>query len=292
MLMSGAVLTSAGPLSALATSPARNTFKLKYGFHHGQFANHAGPDFLDQIRYAHGQGFRAIEDNGFGKRPEAEQLAIGRLLSDLGMLMGVFVVEKGGNAANSLTAGDPEHVEIFLKGCRDAIVWAERCGAKFVTVVPGNFQRSLPLDKQTTHVIEALKRGAEILEPHDLTMVLEPLSDTPDLFLRTSGQAYLLCKAVASPACKILFDAYHLQKNEGNLLSNMDLYWDEIAYIQVGDNPGRREPGTGEINYQNVFKYLHQKDYQGVVGMEHGKSLSGKEGELKLIDAYRNADNF
>jgi hydroxypyruvate isomerase len=143
---------------------------------------------------------------------------------------------------------------------------------------------------QTGNVIEALKRGAEILEPHKLTMVLEPLSDNPDLFLRFSDQTYSICKAVASPSCKILFDIYHMQRNEGNLINNMDRCWEEIAYIQIGDNPGRKEPGTGEVNYQNIFKHLKKKGYQGVLGMEHGNFHPGKDGELKLIEAYRQAD--
>src|SRR5690606_38754595 len=139
---------------------------------------------------------------------------------------------------------------------------------------------------------EALRRGADILEPHGLVMVLEPLSDSPDLYLRTSAQTYLICKGVDSPSCKILYDIYHMQKNEGNLIHNMDLTWDEIAYIQIGDNPGRKEPTTGEINYKNIFKHLYDKGYKGVLGMEHSNSKSGKEGEIAVIDAYKEEDSF
>ncbi len=80
--------------------------------------------------------------------------------------------------------------------------------------------------------------------------------------------------------------------NEGNLITNMEKCWDEIAYIQIGDNPGRKEPGTGEINYRNVFKYIDSKGFKGVLGMEHGNAMPGKEGELALIKAYREADKF
>jgi len=83
-----------------------------------------------------------------------------------------------------------------------------------------------------------------------------------------------------------------MQRNEGDLINNMDRCWDEIAYIQIGDNPGRKEPGTGEINYKNVFKHIYDKGYRGILGMEHGISLPGKEGEQKLINAYREADHF
>lgn len=272
--------------------PQNQPFNLRYAPHQGQFENHAGKNFLDQIQFAYDHGFRAIEDNGYSKRSVDEQIKIGEMLAKLGMEMGVFVLEKGGNSANTLAAGIQEHVDIFLKGCHQAVELAKRSGGKYTTVVPGDFHRRLPIEHQTANVIEALKRGSEILEPHGIIMVLEPLSDSPDLFLRTAAQTYMICKAVNSPSCKILYDVYHLQKNEGDLLNTIDRCWDEIAYFQVGDNPGRKEPTTGEINYLNVFKHLYNKGYRGIVGMEHGKSTSGKEGEEKLISAYRAVDNF
>lgn len=295
LLVAGAV-ASGGSVNMLIgknmEKKTENTFNLNYGPHQGQFENHAGKNILDQIQFAYDQGFRSIEDNGFSGRSVAEQDQIGSLLAKLGMAMGVFVLDKGGNGANTLAAGKQEHVDIFLKGCRQAVELAKRCGGKFTTVVPGDFARNLPMDIQTANVIEALRRGAELLEPHGIVMVLEPLSDTPDLFLRTSTQTYLICKGVNSPSCKILYDVYHLQRNEGDLIPNINRCWDEIAYFQVGDNPGRREPTTGEINYKNLFKHIYNKGYRGVMGMEHGKSMDGKEGEERLIAAYREVDNF
>jgi hydroxypyruvate isomerase len=271
---------------------AEKTFNLNYAPHDGMFKNSGGNDFLDQIKFMHDQGFRSIEDNGMMGREPAMQEKIGSLLNQLGMQMGVFVVDKGGNGANTLAAGKQEYVDIFLKGCTRAVEVAKRCHAKWVTVVPGDFERKLPIGIQTANVVEALRRGAEILEPHGLVMVLEPLSDSPDLFLRTSEQTYEICKAVKSPSCKILYDIYHMQRNTGNLIPIMDICWDEIAYIQIGDNPGRKEPTTGEINYKNVFRHVHEKGYKGVMGMEHGNAKPGKEGELALIKAYRESDNF
>jgi len=125
--------------------------------------------------------------------------------------------------------------------------------------------------------------------------VLEPLNtltDHPGMFLTTSPQAYAICRAVNSPACKILFDCYHQQITEGNLIPNIDAAWDEIAYIQVGDNPGRNEPTTGEINYCTVFHHLHDKGYDGIVGMEHGQSTPGRAGEQAVIDAYVTSDTI
>ncbi|PRD47080.1 hydroxypyruvate isomerase family protein [Sphingobacterium haloxyli] len=268
------------------------TFQLDYAPHQGMFSATAGKNFVDEIKYMYELGFRSIEDNGLPTRPVEEQTKIGETLARLGMRMGVFVVPKGGNGANTLAAGKQEHVDIFLDGCKQSVEAAKRVNAKWVTVVPGNYQRNLPIGVQTANVVEGLKRGAEIFEPHGITMVLEPLSDTPDLFLRYTDQTYEICKAVGSPSCKILYDAYHQQKNEGNLINLMNLCWSEIAYIQVGDNPGRKEPTTGEINYKNVFKWLKEKGYTGIVGMEHGMSKSGVEGERALVNAYREVDNF
>jgi hydroxypyruvate isomerase len=123
-------------------------------------------------------------------------------------------------------------------------------------------------------------------------MVLEPLSDSPDLYLQNSDQTYMICKAVNSPACKILFDIYHMQKTEGHIIRNIDLTWDEIGYFQIGDNPGRKEPTTGEINYKNVFKHIHDRSTEFIMGMEHGNSIQGAEGEERLIEAYIESDSF
>ena len=85
---------------------------------------------------------------------------------------------------------------------------------------------------------------------------------------------------------------YHMQRNEGDIINNINKSWDEIAYFQIGDNPGRKEPTTGEMNYKNIFKHIYDKGYRGVMGMEHGNAKPGKEGELALIEAYRTSDRF
>ena len=292
-ILAGASVMAAGITRATKSEAlAEKPFNLNYGIHDGMFKNNGGADFTDQIKYAYDMGFRSIEDNGFTGRSADQQQKIGDTLSKLGMTMGVFVVNKGGNGENTLCAGKQEHIDIFLKGCRQAVEVSKRVNAKWVTVVPGDFERRLPIGIQTTHVVEALRKGAEILEPHGVIMVLEPLSDTPDLFLRHSDQTYEICKAVKSPSCKILFDMYHMQRNEGNMINNINACWDEIAYFQIGDNPGRNEPTTGEVNYKNIFKHLYNKGYKGVLGMEHGNSVKGKEGEAILIKAYRESDAF
>ena len=297
LLTSGALVTSAVSASASNTvkygRPDAKIFKLNYAFHDGMFKNHAGDDFIEQIKFAHSAGFRSIEDNGMMGRHVEQQKKIGDTLAKLGMTMGVFVITSNNwHWKTSLASGKQEWIDLMIKDCKEAVEVAKRCNAKWMTVVPGNYERSLSADFQTINVINALRKAADILAPHGLVMVLEALSDNPDLFLRHSDQTSMICKAVNSPACKFLFDMYHMQRNEGNIINNLDSNWDEIAYLQIGDNPGRNEPGTGEMNYKNIFKHIASKGYKGVLGMEHGNAKPGKEGELALIKAYRDADDF
>lgn len=283
-------------VAAQAPATRAQRFKLKYAPHFGMFKASAGDDLLDQLRFMADQGFTAFEDNGMMGRPVEVQQQISDLLVKLGMTMGVFVVQTGGNNSDRFTTGKPENRAEFVKACEAAVEVAKRVNATWMTVVPGAFERRLPMGVQTGHVIDTLRAGAEVLARHDLVMVLEPLSDNPDQFLRTSEQAYMICRGVNSPACKILYDAYHMQRNEGHLIPSIDWTWDEIAYFQIGDVPGRKEPTTGEINYRNVFKHVHAKMQASgrdfVFGMEHGNAFPGKEGEMRLIEAYLDADRF
>ncbi|MCK4746721.1 MAG: TIM barrel protein, partial [Bacteroidales bacterium] len=262
--------------------------------HFGMFRHHAGEDMLDQLQFMADEGFTAMEDNGMKGREVSMQEKIASKMANLGMEMGVFVAHTIYWNEPNLTSGKMNKLAEFLEEIESSVEVAKRVNAKWMTVVPGHVDLRQDIGYQTSNVVNALRRASEILEPHGLIMVLEPLNfrDHPGLFLKEIPQAYEVCKAVGSPSCKILDDLYHQQIQEGNLIPNMDRAWKEIAYFQVGDNPGRKEPTTGEINYLNVFKHIHSKGYTGIVGMEHGNSMEGKEGERALIDAYTRVDKF
>ena len=272
----------------------KQSFKLKYAPHFGMFKHSAGEDLMDQLQFMADAGFTAMEDNGMKGREKQIQEKIANKMANLGMEMGVFVAHSIYWNEPNLCSGNPDMLKEFLKEIEESVEVAKRVNAKWMTVVPGHVDLGKDMGYQTRNVIEALRRASEILEPHGLTMVLEPLNfrDHPGLFLNKIPQGYQICQAVDSSACKILDDLYHQQIHEGNLIPNMDLAWDEIAYFQVGDNPGRKEPTTGEINYLNVFKHIHERGYTGIVGMEHGNSIPGQEGEEALIRAYASVDNF
>jgi hydroxypyruvate isomerase len=293
-MVAGAAAIAAGGMAQPAAAQAKHTFKLKYAPHFGMFEKTAGEDLVDQLKFMADQGFTALEDNGLPGRSVEDQERIGKALNDLGMTMGVFVASADFKTV-TFASEKQEVRDAFLEQIKNAVEVAKRVNAKWCTVVPGHYDEGLEWDYQTTNVIDNLKRCCEILEPSGLIMVLEPLNpwkDHPGLFLTKVPQAYMICKSVGSPSCKILFDIYHQQITEGNLIPNMEKAWSEIAYFQVGDNPGRKEPTTGEINYKNVFKHIHGKGYTGVVGMEHGNSKPGTEGEQAVIDAYAESDSF
>ena len=291
---------AAGAENAHAASPprdrsaGRNTFTLNYAPNFGTFRQHGGSELLDRLRFMHETGFRALEDNEMRNRPVEVQESIGREMARLGMSMGVFVAHSINWREPTLTSGRDEPRDQFLSEIRNAVDVARRVNATWMTVVPGHVDLRQERGFQTAHLVETLRRAAEILEPHGLVMVLEPLNqwtDHPGMFLTHAAQAFEICRAVDSPACKILFDIYHQQITEGNLIPNIERAWSEIAYIQIGDNPGRREPTTGEINYANIFEHLHRvRNYRGILGMEHGNSRRGLEGEVAVIEAYRSVD--
>ncbi len=263
-------------------------------------------DYEAKLQYFYDKGFRAIEDNGMPNKPKDVQEKIGKKMADLGMEMGVFVgLGMETVKMNPMWAGYRTDVtkkdqnraevrEIFKKKLLDSFEVAKRVNAKWCTVVPGVEDPYLEPEYQFANVVDNLKYCAELCEKqgNGLIMVLEPLNikNHPAYFLKRIPQSYAICKAVNSPCCKILDDLYHQQITEGNLIMNIDAAWEEIAYIQMGDVPGRKEPLTGEINYKNVFKHIHSKGFKGVYGMEHGQIDVTLAGDAKLLNAYRTVD--
>ncbi len=241
-----------------------------------------------------GYGFRAFEYNNLPRNHSLEQAAgIRDKMDTLSMEMGVFVVNSGGWKGDALV--DTKFHDSFLADVGTALDYHKVMRNKWATVTSGLSVDYLSLERQTQNVIAGLKKAAELLDGSDLTLVLEPLNvrvDHAGYHVVTSEHAARIIDAVDNPHVKILFDIYHQQISEGNLTNNIDQYWDRIAYLQVGDVPGRLEPGTGEIRYRHLFQHVYEKGYQGILGMEHGLSESGREGLDKCFEQYRSADTW
>ena len=276
-----------------AAQRAKPTFTLRYAPHFGMFQRLGGADLVDQLKFAADQGFRAWEDNEMKARDIAEQERIASAMDRLGIELGVISALRGVWSKVNFAGSDQAARDEVLSAMEQVVDVARRVNTKYLTVVPGLEDPKLPAGYQFANCIDLLRRCCDIVEPHGLVMVLEPLNrkqNHPGVFLYGSPQAYSICKAVNRPSCKILFDIYHQQITEGNLIRNIDHCWDEIAYMQSADNPGRKEPGTGEINYKNVFQHIADKGYRGIMGLEHGNSRRGEAGERAVIAAYRAVD--
>jgi hydroxypyruvate isomerase len=294
ILAAPAVFGMEGPEKKQKVADPVTPFKLKYAPYFGMFKEHAGEDLIDNIRFCHDNGFTAMFDNGLMGRPVADQEKIANEISRLGMELGPFVLYADFKVTSFVLNNDDTR-EMLIAKMKEGVEIYKRTGVKWALVVPGRYDERLHRDFQTANVIDNLRYCCDIVEPAGLTIVLEPLNtlhDHPGLFLTGMPQAYAICRAVNRQSCKINEDLYHQQITEGNLIPNLDAAWSEIGAIHVGDNPGRNEPTTGEINYKNVFRHIYNKGYKGVLCMEHGLSIKSKEGEVRLIEAYRECDNF
>ena len=289
--MSSATALAAEESEAKSSNAAK--FKLGYAPSFGAFKEHAGNDLIDQIKFMADSGFTAMFDNGLMGRSTEQQTKIAAELAKQNMQLGPFVLYAD-FGVESMVTGKREDKDMLIARVKQGIEVAKRTNSNWALMVPGRYNQRTAWDYQTANVVDTMREISDVCSESGLVIVLEPLNkrDHPGLFLTTMPQSYMICKAVNSPQCKIVDDMYHQQITEGNLIPNIDASYSEIASFHIGDNPGRKEPTTGEINYLNIFKHLHNKGYKGVLCMEHGRSKGGKEGEKALIEAYRKCDAF
>lgn len=275
--------------AAVAQNAGANKFRLRYGPRIGLAAGSV-PQQLEIIAAA---GFTAFEHNGLPGNSMPEIEAIRKKMDELKLSMGTFVVNRGGWRTTAMP--DRAAHGTFLADVKRAVELHRIVGNEVSTVTSGLAVPNLSFEQQTNNCIEVLKRAAEIVEKSKLVLVLEPLNHKVDhagYFVVYSEHASQIIGSVNHPQVKILFDMYHQQISEGNIINHLNMYWDLIGYLQTGDVPGRKEPYTGEMNYQNIFKHVHSKGYKGIIGLEHGLSQPGPEGFKKLVDAYKMADSW
>lgn len=271
-----AAATGAKPFKVLFAPTARHFGKSK-----------TIEEYLDCLQQAHEAGFRAWEDNWLSRRSPEDQEKVGEFLRSNGMTMGVTVVTTGGGAR--WADATEEQAAGIIKDCEKAVKVAKRVGHKWFTLIPGSRDKSQPLEPQLKATVDMMKRCSDIFDEAGLIYVMEPLSHDmggKPVLLETFKEGYDLCKLVNRPSCKLLADYFHQQQVGGDLIKNTDECWDEIAYVQYGDVPGRKQPGTGEINYANVTKHIMSKGYTGLYGLEHGVQGTSED----LVKSYRDID--
>lgn len=261
--------------------------RLRFAPHVGMFRHLAGEDPLDQIRFMADQEFAALDDAGLKDRPPALQERLGRELRRCGMTMGAFTAVADFDEP-TFASGRIALAERVLKEIRTAVDVARRVGGRWLTVVPGKCDRRLATGQQRANAVGLLRRCADLCEPHGLVLLIEPVSAPgTDLLVRTAADAHRLCPAVGHPSCKLLFDAYGQRAAGEDVIGSLDALWDQVGYVQIGDFPGRKEPGTGLIDFRRFFNELRVRGYRGLIGMEHGQSQPGKAGEVAVMAAYR-----
>jgi hydroxypyruvate isomerase len=251
------------------------------------FINHAGPDPLDQLKFIADQGFRAVEDNCLPDRPTEVQERMGAEMVRLGIRMGCFVGFRH-ESRPTFARNDAETRAHLISQVDAALEVAQRVGGRWITTLCGYPDPELAWPYQFANVIDNLRRCADRAGKAGVTLICESTNRRaiPGILISSIKDAYLAVRSVANPALKLLFDVSHVQIEDGDLIKNMDRCWEEIAYFQLADNPGRREPGSGEVNFANLLRRVHRKSYQGILGMEHLVSGSGRAGEEAVIRIY------
>jgi hydroxypyruvate isomerase len=277
-------------VTALAGSDriGRRGFQRNYAPNPVMFRHHAGPEPIDQIRFLADEGFRSIEDTGLRAKPAAVQARIGAELARRGMCLACFTGVADFGRPTYASGRRDVRLEI-LRELRGALDAADRAGGKALSVVPG--QRDARLDKaeQRCGAVDLLSECADLCERRGVVLLLESIDHGQGhsrLFLRSARQAAELCRAVGRPSCRILVDVYQQAVAGEDVPQLLEAVGDVLGHVQLGDFPGRNEPGTGELDFRKLLATLDAIGYRSAFGMEHGTAIAGRAGERAVIDAY------
>jgi hydroxypyruvate isomerase len=235
--------------------------------------------FLERIDKAAQAGFDAVE---FWNWDDKDLPAIRAAAERNGLGIASFQSNLGGTLIH------PDQRESFVAGIRESLGKAREMGAPSLFLLTDELgeDRSvrfqfpeLSEEAKYQSVLDGLKALAPLAEEAGVTLVLEPLNvhvDHPGYFLNRSGVGLDLVRAVGSPRIKLLYDIYHMQVMEGNVIETLTGNLDAIGHVHVADVPGRHEPGTGELNYANIFRALRQAGYDRYVGFEFEPTVSSE----------------
>jgi hydroxypyruvate isomerase len=192
------------------------------------------------------------------------------------------------NGAKGLLTRDPDAFDAYYKTCEESIKVAKLLGVPTLLATTGNTRSdNITRYEQHANIILMLKHVAPLFEDAGVTLALEPLnilSNHMGYYLSSSYEAFEICNVVGSPRVKVLYDIYHQQITEGNLIPTIRKYFDMIGHLHVADVPGRHEPGTGEINYKNVFKAIKDLGYDKYVGLEYSPTIDTAETVKKVME--------
>jgi hydroxypyruvate isomerase len=225
----------------------------------------------------------------FWRPPEAELQPMLDVQKELGMKCSCVVGSGSTGRTTGLTM--PGEEQKYLDELAVGVKMAQRFGNADAIIFPGARHPDIPWEKQRENLIQGLRKAGDLAKEHGVVLVLEALNkvEAPTISISTAVAAFDVVDAAAHPNVKVDFDIYHLQLSEGNIINNLrqGLQKGWIRLVQVGDVPGRREPGTGELNYANIYKVLRELKYAGIVDSEHGTSSTPEHaiGVVKALAA-------
>jgi len=233
--------------------------------------------FLDRIDAVAEIGYSAFEFWGWRTKDLEGILERKRRY---GLEIATFSVDHKGKLVDYST------MDKFISGLKESLEVANKLECSTLLVTTGNEIPEVPRRRQHKSIVKCLRKAADLAEKADVTLALEPLNvlvDHKGYYLYSSREGFEIIKEVDSPNVKLLYDIYHQQIMEGNLIDTITRNIDLIAHFHVADVPGRHEPGTGEINYPNVFRAIDRTGYSGYVGLEFKPLTSSKEALRKVM---------
>ena len=249
-------------------------------------------DPVEQIRYMAELGFAGVQDNRLKSRPIAEQTRIGDALAKHGLEMGCFLNSRDDASDRRWIVDSADNSAEIMAEIKESIEVAKRVNGCNIVLSPRRDLNAATV-YQFGIFIDNLRRVVEPLEKAGLTLCLEHVNELrlPGLLLRHYADSVAVTQAVNSPAVRIVYDTMHVQAMDGNLITNLERSINDIGVVQIADVPGRFEPGTGEINFVNLFRRLRALGYAGLVEMEHFYSMPGKAGEEAALQALRDIND-
>lgn len=246
-------------------------------------------DAVAHIEFAHEMGFAGVLYAAARSRPADEQERVGRALAQRGMEAGCMLYTTFDKLRSTMWAVDSaESREQIALEIGAAIEVAQRTGARRLAVL-GGADPLRPMDSQHAAFARNLNFAADMAACADKILCLETLSrkSIPHMLLGHMPDAVAVAKAADHPAVRLIFDTSHVQIMDGDLFHHLDQAWDLIDIVQLADNPGRLEPGSGEINFENLLAKLLRKGYAGLVELEHGWSVPGLQAEREGLERLR-----
>lgn len=243
--------------------------------------------FIDRIKIAADQGFDAVE---FWNWDNKDMPSIKKAVESAGIELATFQSNRGGTLIN------PSLREEFINGIKESLMMAKEMNTRKMFILTDELGDDRSVKFQFPHlsdeekyesVLKGLQEISLYAEDAGITLVLEPLNTLVDhagYFLKDSSVGFELVRKIDSPNIKLLFDIYHQQITEGNIIKNLLSNLDVIGHVHIADVPGRHEPGTGELNYENILSELKKAGYQEFVGLEFDPTIDSKLAVLKPLE--------